>query len=666
MKSFFIYFMYHFFLIWTLLVYLDKVLMKKTLYLSLVFYTSILLFACSQRNEQNDVQPKDSINLHVIDSLNETAFKVKRVDIVKALNYLSVSQGLASKINYQKGLAVANLYEAGIYQQSGYSNKALSIYYKALNIAKANNDTFNIARCNIQIAAALKDNKDFDAAEKLYKESLQFFKKLNKPEEVVNINNSIGQLFISKKNTNEAKKYFDVALAESIAMNYVYGEKKSYQNLGLIELSNKNIDKAEAYFLKAKKIDLQQNDYYGLALSNMHLAEVAEYRKNYQGVLLFGLDGFVMAKQANAFSLMDANIQFILKAYKKQNNYAKIALWQDSLMVFIKEQNQKDKQYAINFIELVKNQETQKIEAQKKVAENIEVSNWQIFVIIIVTLLLGIISVITFVVNRNYKVQRAMGIDLANKNIIIEKNITSLDDLNQAISIQNHKLEDENRMKDKLLSIISHDLRHPMVNTKSIVELINLGMVTPEETKELMNQLEGQYVRSIGLLDNLLFWLRGQMQGKSIEKSKVNIHQLITGLMDEQSLNLSTKKITLLNETEATPIIQADKEMLKVVFRNLISNAIKFTPPQGLITASCKTTTKDLFIYVKDNGVGMSKDIIEKVNARQYYSGTGTEKEKGTGFGLILCRDLIANHNGTLNIESELGNGSTFIVQLPL
>ena len=449
-------------------------------------------------------------------------------------------------------------------------------------------------------------------------------------------------------------------------MNYVYGEKKSYQNLGLIELSNKNIDKAEAYFLKAKKIDLQQNDYYGLALSNIHLAEVAEQRKNYNAVLLFGLDGFVMAKQANAFSLMDANIQFILKAYKKQNNYAKIALWQDSLMVFIKEQNQKDKQYAINFIELVKNQETQKIEAQKKVAENIEVSNWQIFVIIIVTLLLGIISVITFVVNRNYKVQRAMGIDLANKNIIIEKNITSLDDLNQAISIQNHKLEDENRMKDKLLSIISHDLRHPMVNTKSIVELINLGMVTPEETKELMNQLEGQYVRSIGLLDNLLFWLRGQMQGKSIEKSKVNIHQLITGLMDEQSLNLSTKKITLLNETEATPIIQADKEMLKVVFRNLISNAIKFTRPQGLITASCKTTTKDLFIYVKDNGVGMSKDIIEKVNARQYYSGTGTEKEKGTGFGLILCRDLIANHNGTLNIESELGNGSTFIVQLPL
>ena len=640
--------------------------MKKNLSPTLVFYVSILLFACSPHNEQNKILTKDSVNLHLIDSLNETAFKVKRFDVVKALNYLSVSQSMASKINYQKGLAVANLYEAGIYQQSGYSNKALSIYYKALDIAKANNDTFNIARCNIQIAAALKENNDFDAAEKLYKESLLIFKKLNKPQEVININNSIGQLYISKKKYAEAKEYFDDALAESIAIKYVYGEKKSYQNLGFIELNNKNIDKAEAYFLKAKTIDEEQNDYYGLALSNMYLAEVAEQRKNSKGVLLFALEGFAMAKKANAFSLMDSNIQFILKAYKKQNNFAKMAVWQDSLLLLIKEQNQKDKQYAINFIELVKNQEKQKIEAQKRVAENVEVSNWQIFVIIVVTLLLMIISVIAFVMRRNYKVQQAMGRDLASKNIIIEKNITSLDELNKAVSIQNQRLEDENRMKDKLLSIISHDLRHPMVNTKSIVELINLGMVTPEETKELMNQLEGQYVRSIGLLDNLLFWLRGQMQGKSIEKSKVNIHQLINGLMDEQSLNLQTKKITLHNETEATPIIQADKEMLKVVFRNLISNAIKFTPREGLIRISCKTTTTDLFIYVNDNGVGMSKEIVEKVNAKQYYSSTGTDKEKGTGFGLILCRDLIANHNGALAIESEIGNGSTFIVQLPL
>jgi signal transduction histidine kinase len=106
--------------------------------------------------------------------------------------------------------------------------------------------------------------------------------------------------------------------------------------------------------------------------------------------------------------------------------------------------------------------------------------------------------------------------------------------------------------------------------------------------------------------------------------------------------------------------------MLKIIFRNLISNAIKFTPSEGEIQLSSYQDEEFAYIIVKDSGIGMSKSALEKVNAKQYYSSKGTSNEKGSGFGLILCRDLIKRHNGELMIESEPGRGSTFVVKLPI
>jgi signal transduction histidine kinase len=220
-------------------------------------------------------------------------------------------------------------------------------------------------------------------------------------------------------------------------------------------------------------------------------------------------------------------------------------------------------------------------------------------------------------------------------------------------------------MKDKLLSIISHDLRHPLVNTKSILELISLKLVSPKETEELLEQLESQYVRSISLLDNLLFWIKSQMQGKDMELNKLNMRSLVNNLIDEQRLPIQTKEIEVQNNVQSDSELVGDREMMKIVFRNLISNAIKFTPSQGTIQLSSYADDNFLYMIIKDSGIGMNKDTLQKVNARQYYSSKGTSNEKGSGFGLILCRDLIQKHQGELMIESEPGRGSTFVIKFP-
>jgi signal transduction histidine kinase/Tfp pilus assembly protein PilF len=617
-------------------------------------------------SQKENVGSDNTSTKKAIDSLNEMAFIVKRSDMVKALGHLSVSEGMATQIHYQKGLAVAYLYEAGIYQQSGYSNRALSIYYKALDISTSIADTFNIARCNQQIAGALKDNNNTEGAERLYRNSLQTFQRLDKQQEVANIYNSLGQLYLSQERFSEAMSYFDTARIKSILIHYDYGEKKSYQNIGQLFLRQKKLEDARLCFVKAREMDVHANDHYGMARSDIFLSIVAEGQGKNKDALAFGKSAYEMAKATKSDGLMQEAIEAIIKTYSDLNDRPNEADWQDTLVLVMKQQAAKDKQYAINFIDIIKDEETQKLTAQKKVIESNEYVKGQTIIIAASVAALIILSVVVVIALKNYKKQQLLGEELKDKNAIIEKNVLSLDELNQTISQKNETLEDENKLKDKLLSIISHDLRHPMVNTKSIIDLINMGMLTTEETKQLMVQLEGQYVKSITLLDNLLYWLRGQMEGRQAEKTQVNVHQLMSELIDEQKMNWQAKQITIENNIDAITSLMADKEMLKVIFRNLISNSIKFTSDNGIVHLTAIKQNNYVNISVRDNGIGMNTDTLQKVNARQYYSGTGTSKEKGTGFGLILCRDLVAKHNGELIIESEVNKGSNFIVRLPL
>ena len=263
----------------------------------------------------------------------------------------------------------------------------------------------------------------------------------------------------------------------------------------------------------------------------------------------------------------------------------------------------------------------------------------------------------------NYKKVRIFSEALKQKNMIIQKNAASLDQLNRAISRQNQKLEEDNKLKDKLLSIISHDLRHPLVNTKSILDLINLKLVSPKETEELLEQLENQYVRSLSLLDNLLFWIRGQMKGLKIERTRVNMHRLTTTLTEEQRIPIQNKQIKVINHIDKNLEWRAEREMLKIIFRNLITNAIKFTPSEGEILLTSVIDETFAYILIKDTGIGMAKETLAKVNARQYVSTKGTSNEKGSGFGLILVKDLIEKNEAELLIESEQSRGSTIAVK---
>lgn len=626
--------------------------------------TALLFCAIHLSAQKNHSINKSEAQL--VDSLNELAFTTKKNDVVKALSLLFNAQKIATQNNYTKGYAVALLYEAGIYQQSGFSNKALAIYQKSLDIFKQTNDSFNIARCNLQIANALLDNEKIDDAEVLYNQSLQTFKQLKLPRQIANVMNNLSQLELRKKNFPLSAQYANEALSISTSIKYKYGIKKALQNLGNIYLEQTNLLKAEQYFVQAKEIDEADIDYYGLAYSDAQLAAIYFKKNELEKTLSIALSGFTAARLANANNLIELNIGHILAVHKKRNELKEINRWQDSLIAISKNQNLLDKQYAINFLDLIKEQELQTLEAKHNALDAERQSEKRLLIIVLGGVFLLISFAFAVIAYINFKKQKVLSDELKDKNLIIEQNNIELDNFNKTISEHNDDLDSQNKMKDKLLSIISHDLRHPLINTKGIIELIHNGLVSNTETTELMKQLEGQYIKTIALLDNLLFWLRGQMKGKAIDLVNINAKTLIKEIVAEQEYSFNNKKISLHNTVTDDVFIKADNEMLKIVFRNLISNAIKFSPVSGSINISYTLNNNMHCFAVKDAGKGISKDAIEKINAHNYYSTDGTLQEKGTGFGIMLCKDLLEKHKGQLLIESETGVGSTFTVMLPI
>jgi signal transduction histidine kinase len=213
-----------------------------------------------------------------------------------------------------------------------------------------------------------------------------------------------------------------------------------------------------------------------------------------------------------------------------------------------------------------------------------------------------------------------------------------------------------------LFSIISHDLRGPIRQFGEVFNLIEQGYISVEEFQhKLMPNLKESANYVATLTDNLLQWARGQMGGIQVNKAEFNLADVIhenVSLLNPQAIK---KSITLKTEiTEGLPKVYADKDMVSLIVRNLVSNAIKFTPENGIVSVVTKPEPDYIFISVHDNGTGLSEEDINKILEKEYFTKYGTSGEKGSGLGLMLCREFIEKNGGEFSVESQQGVGSTF------
>ncbi len=250
---------------------------------------------------------------------------------------------------------------------------------------------------------------------------------------------------------------------------------------------------------------------------------------------------------------------------------------------------------------------------------------------------------------------------------------TIMDDVSDREEALN-TLRENNITKDKFMSIIAHDLKNPFGAILGFSDVLHKNFETYDikTQKKYIGLIHKEIENTYKLLENLLLWSRSQRKKIEFKPKKINLFLKVFDTSEFLSQLAKNKSIKLTNTISLNDHVFADKDMLSTILRNLISNAIKFTPKGGKIIISAETKTRNknlrqIEISVKDTGVGISKEMLAKLfDITENTSTKGTENERGTGLGLILCKEFVEKHGGKIWVESEEGKGSEFIFTLPI
>lgn len=245
------------------------------------------------------------------------------------------------------------------------------------------------------------------------------------------------------------------------------------------------------------------------------------------------------------------------------------------------------------------------------------------------------------------------------------------------IRIKNHielagsrkKIFEMNKNRDKLYSIIAHDIRSPLSSILFMIEAIKKKLITPgsEDYDEMIDSLEKTTSETSMLLNNLLIWAKAQSQSVNLVPKVVNINTVLYECISLLKANASIKGISVNNYVTDNISAYFDEVTMHTVFRNVLSNAIKFTPQNGVISINASASGDKLILNFKDSGIGIAENVIEKIMVHnQHHTTVGTANEQGTGLGLFMVKDFVSRNNGTLDIKSKPGEGTEIIISLPL
>ena len=254
--------------------------------------------------------------------------------------------------------------------------------------------------------------------------------------------------------------------------------------------------------------------------------------------------------------------------------------------------------------------------------------------------------------------------ELHRSNLEIQKQKAVIAEKAEQLEEQTVQLTELNSLKNKLFSVISHDLKTPMYALRNLFQNVQEYNLPPEEIKKLLPDVVNELNYTTGLMENLLQWAKSQMQANSVRPQQLEVVEVITEVTQLLTIQAQAKNIRLESNVDQPFQVYADRDMANLVLRNLVANAIKFTPENGKITIRAKEVRSFIEISVIDTGVGISKENLDKL-FNEYYTSKGTANESGTGLGLMLCKEFLTKNGGNLKVESEEGKGSTFSFTLP-
>jgi signal transduction histidine kinase len=615
--------------------------------------------------------PTQNDSLRAI-TLTELMWQLRNSDVEKSIQYGLEGLIIIKKHNYVK-LKPKILNFLGIgYRNQGNYQEALKYFIETVKASEVVGNSEQVAyayQCIGDVNGRIGNN---NSAELYILKGLTMFRSLGNKRGIAYCYFSLALIHINKKEYFAAYEYMEKALTIREKIKDFSGMAACYSQLGIIcQKQNKEVE-GLAFLKKAAIIFSKTNDIRGEALVKYNMSVIYLHQKNYSEALKSVEVALKIAEKSgnleyikqcyHQISVIYAGAKDFENAYKYQTEFL---VYGDSLF-----NQQKNRQ----FIELREkfNSEKSALEIQtlteKSKLQTIILASSFVLIIILV------LFIIYFSKNITQRREANLKLEAQTKHIQIQNfSLTRLNEevlqRNEIVEMQNMELKRLSQIQNKLFSIISHDFKNPLVSLYGSLFIFESNEFSDEDRKVVLDALKIEFEQTSNLLDNLLHWSLGQMKEGKVNLTDFDFLEIINETFALLHPQADKKNIQLINYYQKPLMVHADKEMLTIVLRNLLHNALKYSYNRSIINVLAIPTTdnKDMMtISVKDFGKGISVKNQEKLFGLDHYSSKGTAQEKGSGFGLLLCKDFIEKNGGKIWVYSEIDKGASFYFTVKL
>lgn len=662
------------------------------------------IFCYSQTNEIDSLtvelafQEEDSIKIKTSLKLIHALYNAKSYS--KAQKYIENTERLAKASNNVKGIADINYYKASIYDQNNDYYNAIDGYNRSYKYYSQIADTIGIARVNngigtIEIkrgnyplglkhvlsavhtfeksnlkselslaynnlAKAYYKTNQFDKSLAFNKKALVIRSELEDNNGIKVSTNNIANLYSKRKEHRKAIEYYEKALLLADDTNDQALRGEILTSIGSEYLYFKDNTKATKYLFEGLKFNRNTNNKEGIVVALNAIGELNMQLKNWKSAA-------IRIDEAQNIAIEINNNKELLKNYKlhkeldsARGRYQNAFFWQSK---YFELKENSAKQYLPRITEISEKTSSTSVYSTNDSTVTKKLTNK--------TTTSQNSNSITYFLGAAFLVMTAAFLLFYFKRKHIFKSSKELKEVNANLSLENTELlertthlEDVNNIKDRLFSIVSHDLKDSISSIKGFIDLLKEDSISREEFYNLVPELSENANSASQLLYNLLNWSKSQMQNLEPNSELFNIQDVFANKISLVEQKVEQKRIILIDESRRD-FIYADRSMIEIVMQNLITNAIKFTKVGDSITISNSDHNGKCLICIEDTGVGISKENIEKLFSNSTFSTRGTSNEKGTGLGLSICKELVELNKGRIWVESTIGTGSKFYVELP-
>lgn len=603
----------------------------------------------------------DTVEVGIMLQLCDACFESS---LERSINYARSALSKSRQIGYAEGEADALNRIGNIYLSTSNITKAMEHYFESLEIRENISDSIGIAVCFNNLGIIASEFNDNKMAIEYTQKAIKINTKINYTYGISDNYINMGVYYDDLGESSKALNYYFMNLNILEEINDRSSLATTLNNIGEIYNNKSKFDEALSFYNRSLKIQEEINETSGIAISKLNLGDVYLKKGDLENANRFLYESLKISMKIGYRDIQSNCYELLAKYYNEKENFSEAFKYsklfsetEDS--IFSEQSSRRFAEMQVSFESELKDREIELLK-KNELLRNLQLKKQENRIIYLAISLL-LISFLVFLVLRNYFLRKK------NLQLIKKKNI-ELFYSSKKLKESEIRLKDTNESMDRFFSIIAHDLINPFHALFALTELLNSqnNDLTKEDVVKYSQLINTSARNLYNLLNNLLQWTKTQTGKLETRPEIIDANSAVDSVISLLNVTAKEKYVELFSVIDANQKIYCDKNLLLTILRNLINNAIKYSKKEGKIEVSTADEKGFIEFSVKDNGIGIPAENLEKLFDIKYsFSTKGTSNEEGTGLGLILCKEFIEIMGGKIWAEGTPDTGTTFKFTIP-